>query len=232
MPDSNTHDFYKAYVKNVNDFLIAEKEIKRIINRAIKEKKSNTVNIQTKLYALLYSTYSESSFMKMILTPYGFEQKYINEILRQNSIQEKWYKTVELAFLNFTSYSKGSEVPNKTLELKKIIHQFIISPSVIRNKIAHGQISVALNSSNTSLNKNLTQEIEDLNVVKIFRLFKINKSLISIIEDIIESPQKGHYNNYYKQIQELNDFIRNSENWDLNSKLKTKSMSKKIIREK
>lgn len=230
MPDSNTLDFYKAYVVNTADFLIAEKEIKRAINRAIKENKTTTLNIQTKLYALLYSTYSESCFMKMILTPYGFEQKYIDEILNQGNIQEKWHKVIEIAFLKFNKHSKGSEIPNKKLELKKIILKYIIDPSIIRNKIAHGQISVALNSKNTALNIDLTNKIDNQDVVYIFRLFEINKKLVSIIEDLIESPDKAHYNYYYSKFQDLELFISKSENWNLTSKKNTKSMSKKVIR--
>ncbi|MGJ1323137.1 hypothetical protein ACR780_10625 [Sphingobacterium faecium] len=227
MPEAKNLEFYNAYVVNVKDFLIAEKEIKRTINSALKKNKNNTVNVQTKIYALLYSTYSESSFMKMILTPHGFEQKYIVEILKQGSIQEKWYKTIELAFLKFNLSSKGSEVPNKIQELKKIILEFVVNPSVIRNKIAHGQFSIALNSYNTALNNDLSQKIEDLNVVYIYRLFEINKKLVAIIEDLIESPDKAHYAQYYAKYQFLIDYINKSKSWTVESKIGTKSMSKK-----
>jgi hypothetical protein len=230
MPDSTSLDFYRAYVVNTTDFLTAENEIRRTINRAIKENKTNAVNVQTKLYALLYSTYSESSFMKMVLTPYGFEQKHLDEILIQGSIQEKWYKAIEMAFLKFSTFSKGSEIPNKSQELKRIILKYIIDPSVIRNKIAHGQITVALNSKNTALNTDLTQKIEVLDVVYVYRLFEINKKLVSIIEDLIESPDKAHYNYYYSKFQELESFISKSQNWNLSSKKNTISMSKKVIR--
>ena len=230
MPDSSTLVFYKAYSTNVRDFLIAEKEIRRTINRALKENKKNTVKIQTKLYALLYSTYSESSFMKMILTPYGFEQEFVDEILNQSSIQEKWSKALELAFKKFKSQSKGSEIPNKKLELKKIIQEFIVEPSVIRNKVAHGQISVALNRKNGAINFDLTKRIEDLNVVYVYRLFEVNKSLVSIIEDLIESPEKAHYMYYFQKYQKMQTFISKSSSWNIESKLKTESMSKKILR--
>jgi hypothetical protein len=230
MPDSSTLEFYKAYSTNVKDFLIAEKDIKRIINRAIKQNKQSTIKVQTKLYALMYSTYAESSFMKMILTPYGLEQKYVDEILNKKNIQDKWYETIELAFNKFKTFSKGSEIPNKKLELKKIIQKFIIDPSVIRNKIAHGQFSVALNRNNTSLNTELTQKIEDLDIVYIYRLFEINKALVSIIEDLIESPDKAHYMYYYQKYQKLEDFISKSSTWNMASKLQTESMSKKVLR--
>lgn len=230
MPEANTLELYKAYVENVNEFLIAEKQIKRIINRALKENKNINVSIQTKLYALLFSTYSESSFMKMIYTPYGFDQKYIQQILKQESIHKKWFKTVELAFSKFSAYSKNAEIPNKSKELKNIIQEYIIEPSIIRNKIAHGQIKIALNSKNTSLNNDLSNSLNNLDFVYISKLFEINKKLISIIEDLIESPNKAHHNHYYSKFQCLKEYIKKTENWNTQTKMTTISMSKKIIR--
>lgn len=232
MPDSTSYQLYKAYVSNVTEFLTTEKEIRKIINRGLKEKKENTVKIQTKLYALLYSTYSESSFMKMILTPYGFEQNFVNEILSQDSIQDKWFKVLDLAFLKFTKFSKNSDIPNKKQKLKKIITNYVIDPSIIRNKIAHGQISIALNKKNTALNLDISQKIDSLDYVKIYIQFEIHKKLVSIIEDLIESPEKAHYNYYFTKFQELEKFIEKSKDWTTETKMKTNGMKKPIIRKK
>ena len=228
MPDAESYKFYQAYVVNLRDFLIAESEVRRTINRSLKRGKRSTALIQTKLYALLYSTYSEACFMKMILTPYGFEQSFINEILKQDSIQEKWLKCLQLAFLKFSKKIKGSDVPNKTQDLQRIIKKYIVDPSVIRNKIAHGQLTVALNSKNTDLNSVLTTQIEELDFVTIYRWFEINKSLCAIIEDLIESPDIAHYEEYHLKSDQLKTFILKTTSWTIDSKLKTQSMKKQI----
>lgn len=228
MPDINTYNFYKAYTVNVKDFLVAEKDIRRSINKALKTNKEITVKIQTKIYALLYSTYSESSFMKMILTPYGFEQKYIDEILNQDNIQQKWLKCLELAFLKFSVAKKGSEIPNKKQQLSKIIETYIVAPSVIRNKIAHGQLTIALNSKNTNLNPELTSNLGTLDFITVYKWFKINDYLRRIIEDLIESPNIAHHNHYHQTFQELTSFIDKTKSWTTNSKLNTKSMQKSV----
>lgn len=230
MPNPETYKLFQAYTINVKDFILAEQEIRRIINRALKTKKELTVKIHTKIYALLYSTYSESCFMKMILTPFGFEQDYLNEILRQDSIQEKWLKCLEISFLKFNKNSKGSEIPNKKKELEVIIKNYVVDPSIIRNKIAHGQLTIALNSKVNNLNPNITSQIQDLDYVTIYKWFIINKKLCEIIEDLIESPDKAHYNQYYSKFQDLNTFIIRSEKWTVESKLKTDSMQKIIPR--
>ncbi len=230
MPHADTYKFFQAYVINVRDFLSAETEIRRTINRSLKTGKELTASVQTKVYALLYSTYSEASFMKMILTPHGFDQPFVDEIFRQESIQEKWLKCLELAFLKFSKQTKGSEIPNKTLELKRIIQNFIVDPSVIRNKIAHGQLTIALNSKNTNLNSAITNQLDNLDFVTIYRWFQINKQLCAIIEDLIESPDKAHHNYYYSKYQSLEAFIAKTNSWTFETKLKTRSMTKIVIR--
>lgn len=228
MPHPDSYQFYEAYVHNVKEFLKAENEIRRTINRFLKKKKENSVEMQTKMYALLYSTFSEARFMKMILTPYGLEQNYIDEILKQDSIVEKWYKCLDIAFIKFNRNNKGSEVPNKKKEIKAIIQKYIVDPSVIRNKIAHGQLTIALNRKNTALNYDITNKIEDLNVVTIQRWFKINMALANIIEELIESPDKAHYENYYSDFQYLQSYIEKTKDWTIESKMKTVCMRKKI----
>jgi hypothetical protein len=230
MPHPDTYKFFKAYVTNVRDFLLAETEIRRVINRSLKTGKELTVSVQTKVYALLYSTYSEASFMKMILTPHGFDQISVDEILKQESIQEKWLKCLQISFTKFSKQTRGSEVPNKMLDLKRIIQKFIVDPSVIRNKIAHGQLTVALNSKNTNLNPTITNKLEKLDLVTIYRWFEINKQLCAIIEDLIESPDKAHHNFYYPKFQSLESFIIKTSTWTIESKLKTKSMTKAVVR--
>lgn len=226
MPNENSHQFYSAYVTNVRDFLIAETEIRRTINRALKINKPLTVKVQTKIYALLFSTFSEANFMKLVLTPYGFEQDHVNQILRQESIQEKWLKCLELAFLKFTHQKKNSEAPNRSLELKRIIQNYIVDPSVLRNKIAHGQFTVAMNSKGTNLNPKTTNLLEELNFVTIQRWFEINKRLASIIEDLIESPDYAHHKFYYPKYQALVTFIERSSAWTVESKLSTASLQR------
>jgi hypothetical protein len=232
MPDASSYKFYQAYVINVTDFLLAEKDVRRTINRSLKTGKKDTSNIQTKLYALLYSTYSEASFMKMILTPHGFEQIYVTEILKQESIQEKWLKCLELAFLKFSKNKKGSEIPNRILELRRIIQKYIVDPSLIRNKIAHGQLTVALNSKNTDLNLSLTHQLSELDFVDVYRWFEINKLLCSIIEDLIESPNIAHYEQYPGKVERLKAFIKKTEEWTIESKLKTPGMKRSVVHDR
>lgn len=227
MANASSYPIYQAYVENVRDFIAAEIEIRRGINRALKCGKPHTVRIQTKIYALLYSTFAEANFSKLVLTTYGFEQNFIEQILHEDkNLQEKWLTCLDLAFQKFNANKKASEIPNKKQELKRIIQQFVIEPSIIRNKIAHGQLSVALNRKGKDKNSELTNQISNLDVVSITRLFKINKSLVDILEDLVESPNYAHHANYYPKLQNLTAFIETSANWTVASKMAHGNMVK------
>ncbi|MGJ1436074.1 hypothetical protein [Sphingobacterium siyangense] len=229
MPDPNTYPIYQAYVSNVRDFLFAECEVRRTLNRALKSGRLNSVKVQTKIYALLYSTFAEANFTKMVLTPYGFEQDFVNQILNdQNNLQQKWYQCIDLAFHNFNLRKKGSEVPNKKQELMRIVNNYIIDPSIIRNKIAHGQFSIAINRSGGHVNHEITQKLQELTFPKIMRMFQINKYLVEIVEDLIESPDYAHHANYYSKFQQLEKYIERSKDWSTESKLNYHNMRKKI----
>lgn len=230
MPSPESYELYKAYVLNVKGFLKTEKEFRRIINKKLKENRLHNLDGLTKMYALLYSTFSEANFMKLILTPYGFSQDFIDQIINQNSIQDKWNKCIDLAFHVYqTNWSgkKQNEIPNKKQRLKTIIERYIVSPSIIRNKIAHGQISEVLNSKQTKLNSDLTFELNNLTQVKIYIWFEVQKKLSTIIEDLVESPDKEHIYRYHTKIQELESYIDKTSNWTIESKLATEKMSKK-----
>ncbi len=230
MPDSTSYELYKAYVNNVREFITTEQELRRTINIGLKKNKYGAVERLTKLYALLYSTFSEANFMKMILTPYGFNQDFVDQIIKQDNIKDRWYKCIDLGFCVYQTKwkpKKSSEIPNKIQELKRIVDRYVVSPSIIRNKIAHGQIAEALNSKQEKLNPDLTQELNDLNQVKIFIWFQVQERLTEIIEDLIESPNKVHVNLYHTKIQNLTTYIKKTSNWDICSKMNTPSMKKR-----
>lgn len=228
MGNEKTYQIYKAYVENVQSFNFAEKVTRRRINRAYKAGDLDVALVQTKLYALLYSTYSEARFMKLIFTPFGFTENEIHQILGQERIRDKWVKCLELAFLKFNANKKGSEIPNKKQELMRLIDTYIVDPSILRNKIAHGQFDIVLNRKNENVNLELTESIQNLDFVRIMIWFKANTDIADIIEELIESPDKAHYNNYYTRYQHLSDYLLKTEDWSIDTKLNTPAMKKRI----
>ncbi len=225
-------EVYKACVENLRELKSQQKSLKRLFNKSIVDNDKSSLCTLTKLYALLYSSFAELSFLKVIHTPYGFNESEINQISSESSLDKKWKRCVELAFRMMENGSNAGEIQNKKRRLQGYIETYIIEPSQLRNKIAHGQWKIALNGSNTGINHNMTQRINDLDFVKIDILFNVYLKLGQAIEDLIESPQKAHFNYFYTYLTELDEFILKTQAWNLESKinqLKDKAAKKRHL---
>lgn len=224
-------EIYEASCKNLREIKCRAKTVKRMINRAILENRKDEIITLTKMYVLIYSAFAEVSFLKLIHTPYGFSEDYIEEIQKQRCLEEKWLKCFDLAFSKIVNESKLGDINNKKQKLKRILLEYIIEPSQIRNKIAHGQWLIAFNNQSSSINNATTEKIKNIDFVKIDILFNIYDKFQICIEDLIESPYKAHYKYYYTNITYLEEFIQKTKEWTFESrKEKILSRKEKIIR--
>ncbi len=223
-------EIYKACCENQRYIKSQAKTIKRMINNAILYGRSAEITALTKMYALLYSAFAEVSFLKLIHTPYGLSEDMILDIQKQKNLEEKWRKCIELAFSEINKHSILGKINNQKKKLQDILKQYIIKPSQIRNKIAHGQWQVALNNDSTSINHDTTSLINNIDYVKIDILFQIYDIFERCVEDLIESPRKAHYKYFYSNFTELENLIEKTRNWDFETrKNRILSTKKKVI---
>ena len=126
---------------------------------------------------------------------------------------------MELGTLRASKRKNSNYIPNIRLELRRLIRQFIVEPSLLRNKIAHGQWLVALNRENTAENKELTNSLASLDIVEITKWFEIHGHISLIIEALIESPNRAFHKDYWIEITKLQEFIEKSKTWSLEQKV-------------
>lgn len=209
-------EIFIASTENLKDLKKQRKRIYALVNRAIREKKDADLTSLTKVYALLYSAYVETSFLKLIHTPKAFTESEIMQIMAEHNLEEKWVKCVNFAFNRLNTTNLG-EVANKKQTLNRLMQEYIIKPSLIRNKVAHGQWIYCLNSDCTKINQNTTTQIGNLDFVKIERYFCIYDKFHQCILDLLIS-HKTHFRDYYQIIAELKDYIESTKSWSLETK--------------
>lgn len=220
---------YRAATENVRELKKNEKILNKMINSAIKSHNDQELQTLTKLYLLLFSTYAEASFLKLIYTPYGFSEEEIYSIKQMRNLEAKWEKCIELCLKKLKNKINKGEVQNKNKRLKDLVEVNIIQNSQIRNKIAHGQWHTCLNSSNTKISEENTTKLESIDAVKISLYFEIYEKIQQCIEDIIES-RETHYRDYYVsmvQIEKIENIIASKKDWNLETKKKKLLNSKK-----
>lgn len=225
-------EIYQASCKNVKRIKIEIRKLNQTLNNAIRNNRSQEIESLTPIIALVYSTYAEVAFLKMIHTPYGFENSYILQIQSQRNLEEKWKKCLDFAFDRIQNNTNKGEVANKRKKLNDYLNEYIIGPSQIRNKIAHGQWSVCLNNNGTAINNELTTKIQNLDCIQIFRLFEIYDKFAECIEDLIESPYKAHYEYYYPKMEELESYIEDTKEYSIETKKVLLQSSLKFIKRK
>lgn len=216
-------EIYKAQTINVKALWEVKTQINRVINQAIRKKDFHLVESQSKILALIFSIWSEAYFSKTIHTPHGLDLADIEKVKNSNkeNVQKGWYKLLEISTAKATRdpKSKKNSIANIKLKLQRYLEEYIIEPSILRNKIAHGQIKFALNRENTKINIELTNKLNDLDAVTIGRYFEIYKYILEIIEYLIETPDKKFYDKYYPSIEELEDYIKKTSGYSIQQKI-------------
>jgi len=222
MQESDRNNIFAAQTKNVRALEQAWKHINKSINAAYSCGDISSAEIHTKLLAQVYCAYAEAVFSKVIHTPNGLSINDIDQIKKKGkkNIVEAWKKCVELS-LKKVQGKNSSHIPNVLLKINELIDSYIYDPSLLRNKIAHGQWIVALNTNNTNINAELTSKIQKISVIDLYQKKSAFQSLSCILEDIIKSPNKTHYRDYWIHISQFEQSQRNMALWTIENKIST-----------
>lgn len=213
-------EVFKAQVENVKELEHAWRQLKRSINSDLIANDAPSARIHTKTLALVYCAWSEAVFSKLIHTPYGFELNEIEQIktAQSSGIVNAWKKCIELASNKIASRA-GNYVPNIRQSLVRLLDSYITRPSLIRNKVAHGQWVVALNRDNTSRNNELTAQISDLDIVKLDILHQAFIGLSEIVEAMIESPNRAFPRDYWPIVTRIETQLSRTSKFTLADKV-------------
>lgn len=224
---------FHAQTANVRELEIAWKHINRQINALILQKRNKSVEVATKLLALIYCAFAEALFSKLLHTPPGLaldEIQQVKDVASRAGVKDGWLKCTELAIRRIDG-AKSNHSHNVRKKLGALIDRYIFDPSLIRNKLAHGQWSVALNRDNTSVNEDLTKSIKEHSVVELYRRKHALEHLASILEDIIESPNKAHRRDYWSHLTRLEEEQEEFDRWTFEKKaeqlFRKKSLAKR-----
>lgn len=222
---------FQAQTSNLRSLEQGWKHIKRGIHRDLLANNNTSVELQTKLLALVYCAWCEATFSKLIHTPHSFELDEIRQIKaagERGSIVTAWEKCVALALRKVQSRN-GNYVPNVKQELHRLIKTYIEAPSQLRNKVAHGQWQVALNSKSTAHNPELTDSLAKLDLVKLDLLKEGCTGLCLIVEALIESPEKAFPRDYWALLCQVKERLANASQFTIKQKLQLLKKKRSLV---
>jgi hypothetical protein len=222
---------FNAQTQNVRGLKSAMKQVHRSINAALRSDEAAAAEAFTKVYALLFCGWAEANFSKIIHTPYGFELDEIAQIQREksNGIVEAWKKAVELGLRHLDAQKRGSFQPNARKKLLDAINAHVFDPSLLRNKLAHGQWITALNRDNDRVQQDLTDKISQLTIIDLMAWVQAHELLAHMVETLIESPKRTFMRDWYAYVVEIEAKMDEAERRTLAehiSRLKAKTARK------
>ena len=193
---------------------------KRVHNMAIRKNHESDECCQTKILAILYCTMAEAYFLKILHTPGMLSPDEIDGVVgecKREGAAKAWKKLVECALRKVNAQRSG-HVSNVQQKLNSLIDEFLVDPSIIRNKIAHGQWNTAFNRENTDVNVDISGKLNSLNASRIELHKDVLILIVQIVTDIVQSPNKAHMRDYWMLIQKLETKIEERKNWNVSTK--------------
>lgn len=219
--DEIINNIYILQSRNVRKLLKVKTSLLRDINRNSKLNNISDVEIKTKMYSLLYSAWSEAQFVQILHTPKALYPRDIQDIEAEkdmNGVINGWKLLITLAIDKVGDVNKSKDLLTRKETIINIITNHIEKQSILRNKIAHGQWVHALNRKHTKESFDFTSDLHNLDYVKIDILFKIHKFLGLIMRDLVQSPKKGFHINYWTNITKLENYIKKTESWSIETR--------------
>lgn len=219
MQEQQRVDVFRAQTKNVQELERSWKHINRQLNALLLTNNHVAAHVNTKILALIYCALAEALFSKILHTPKGLTLDEIQQVktATRAGVKQGWIKCVELSMRNVQG-AKGNHGHNVKQRLQRLIDEFIFDPSLLRNKLAHGQWCTALNRDNDAVNADLTSELASLDAVVLYRRKSALQRLAAILEDIIESPNKAHHRDYWDHLNKFESEQQGMAAWSLAKK--------------
>lgn len=211
----------QAIDNQINDLKINFLEIKSSLSNTYKNDKIHELESYTRMLVLLYCTWSEASLLKLKHTPHGLSIAERSMDLGK-SVENKWSKLIDI-ILDKIPIQNSGDISHMKNDLKAITEEYIKKPSILRNKIAHGQWIEAMNRDNDDLNFDLSFELSTLDIVKVDFSFNIHNHFLEILESILESNDTAsmiinRHDSYLFLKEKLDKFILTTQNWNSHSR--------------
>lgn len=209
---------YQYHCENLRQIESGFDSTVRILRDSISKNKENDIVSFTRMLTYLLSCWTEVRLHKIIEETHSssFTETQKRKILKTgaslNSVEVKWKYTINIAVCKAFNFSEttdrsaiesylNTDLINRTryINIMGCLENDLRSSITLRNKVAHGQWVHALNRDNTAKNTDITNEMNDMNIVTLQLKQKMYESLANIINDLVVSPttfQRDYDRNY------------------------------------
>lgn len=183
---------YKAHVENLRATDIAVKRIARELNSSLARGDAKTSDALLKTILLLLGAWSENRLKKLMYEPNALSEEERTSITNERTQFDSWNRALEIGFRRrhkIPSANLSNALPITARSHFKILSDVLLNdlkPIIeARNKLAHGQWSKQLNSTNSDFSPEIIRQIKAENAHSVKCKFRIIECLAQIIHDLV-----------------------------------------------
>lgn len=161
-------EYLSLHAKNRRKVKIAIGQLERALNTAIQRKEKNTIYVHARCLIILWVALYENAMDCILHSANKITYQERRDILALPSLNQRWLKLLEICFAkyyrkpgasSFSHLSLGATNFLRYTTTRKILEREVAAVIEIRNRLAHGEWYVALNSDGTDKREDLTAQI-------------------------------------------------------------------------
>jgi hypothetical protein len=205
---------YRYHSANLRAVTRGFDEVTELAGDALAKDRTSSVSALTRVCVFLLSAKVEARFYKLLYEPpVPDEFRALVNAPPKPSLEEKWRRTINLAFGLYFGVSGDfarSAAPSKA-KAQYALHVDGLARLVpifgLRNKVAHGEWEHALNGAGTALNNATTSALQAENIMTLKLKDRVAGTIIDGINDLVVS-RRAHDRDLLKHQQHLRDAQR------------------------
>lgn len=193
----NPLNMYKYHVANLRELEFAISHTGRTARSEIATKDPQKgLRSLLRLYSFLVGAWAEARLKKLLYEAGGFNESERNKITNKSTQLDQWQETINLAFRKHYNVrraplgelSLGVANYARLLALRNILSNELRIIIEIRNKLAHGQWVYPFNNTNTAVEQEKYQLINNENLQSLQFKYSLIKNIANVINDLVVSP--------------------------------------------
>jgi hypothetical protein len=192
-------EYAKAHAKNRQTIKRAITQVNRSLNTALKENATDLEAVNVRVLIILYAAYLEAS-LNFIINNYGAQISDMTKekVAEQRSEVEKWNCLIDELFKR--QFLRGKHKPfnlvnlghtnfNRYVYIKSLLENEIRVVIEIRNKLAHGQWSVAFTNEGDNKNQEITTKIWTWSKKNVLSTKNVVNNFVKIVDTLAASEE-------------------------------------------
>lgn len=207
-------EYLSLHTKNRRKVQIAISHLTRALNTAIRRHEQDSIYVHARCLIILWVALYENSMDCVLHSANKITFQERRDIIALPSLNLQWIRLLEICFTKYYQRPSTSGLSKLSLgatnflrytEVRKILETDVAGVIEIRNRLAHGEWHIALNSDGTDKRQDLTTQIWKLGKKDVMYCEVLFKNIIELLNDLACSSNifEKHFDKAMRIIEEF-----------------------------